>query len=172
MIYGYVADLFSVSFGNFGNFGIFGNLPPPYPKTLKILKTLSGFRFSVIGFRRGPARPVKVPYDPRYERISYVNRRSLCRPTCPTCPTRHFVLLSVARIRVSVNAYHAGTDCRSSAPAIFAPKTDNRKPKTFKKARGPPPEMSRTPAAAPRRVSYASCLNFSTPLSSSKPQPA
>ena len=90
MIYGYVADLFSVSFGNFGNFGIFGDLPHFHPKTPKTLKTLSGFRFSVIGFRRGPARPVKVPYDPRYECISYVNRRSLCRPTCPT---RHFVLL-------------------------------------------------------------------------------
>ena len=41
-----------------------------------------------------------------------------------------------------------------------------------KPAREPPPEMSRTPATAPRRVPYANCLNFSTPFSSVNFQPS
>ena len=170
MIYGYVADLFSVSFGNFGNFGIFGYLPHFHPKTPKTLKTISGFRFSVIGFRRRPARPIKVPYDPRYECISYVNRRSLCRPTCPT---RHFVLLSVACLCVSVSAYHAGTDGRSSAPAISA--TDNRKPITdnSRKSAGDRRRRCRELRRRLRAVSpYAKFLNLSTLSSSAKPQSA
>ena len=139
-------------------------MPRFYPKTLKTLKTLSGFRFSVIGFRRGQARPVKIPYGPRYGRIFYVNRLSLCRPTCPT---RRLVLLSVTCARdlvtPSCHAIVRSTTAearRAKAEAPFHLSSFIIRRVAPKKRRKPPPEMSRTPTAAPRRYFWLKGCRF------------
>ena len=91
-------------------------------------------------------------------------------PNGPNCPTRPATLVLLLALHSAIGA----TEGRSLASASLSRHSAKHDGGSVEKnGREPPPEMSRTPAAAPHRVLYAVIFaNLSTPSSTVKPQPA